>query len=175
MFPNNIFGLFGSLDEIYYHRCEKVLVRWGSGVGQRGVAPGQSLIWDLNISFLICISSGCRISKVLWCSKNNTACLLWSKKNNSSYVTDSHSDHHMWVFSEGQLVVKVFGQRFDHYSSSDWSSSRKYWVRWRGSYSTMGTISSWPCWADLLPELRLQYWIGATSSASQSWKIWVSI
>ena len=56
-------------------------------------------------------------------------------------------------------------------SGSEWSSSWKYWARWRGSYSTMGTISSWP--SPFLPELPLtllQYWMGATSSASQSWK-----
>ena len=55
-------------------------------------------------------------------------------------------------------------------SGSEWSSSWKYRARRRGSYSTMGTISSWP--ASFLPEIPalLQYWIGATSSASQSWK-----
>ena len=123
---------------------------------------------------------GCRISKVLWFSKNNTARLSWSEKfeNNSSkliHIQITTFEYSQRVNQLGGQVVKVFGQSFDHYSSSDWSSSRKYWVRWRGSYSTMGTISSWPCWADLLPELRLQYWIGATSSASQSWKIRVSI
>ena len=162
------FQYFCNVPRGYHRKCQ-----WrgqqGSGIRQGGVAPGRAFIWEyiwFALGKLLCCAQHMLISHH---SILHLQYIGWLSKS----LHLSNSQHRLTTIT-GQYWARnwrYYSLRSVHASSgSEWSSSWKYRARRRGSYSTMGTISSWP--ASFLPEIPalLQYWIGATSSASQSWK-----